>query len=72
MTTKDKPLPGWINDVIQTLPLFLTPAGTAIALSCSRRSIDRRIRSRELLAVRNGRRVLIPRAAVADFLARCA
>jgi len=69
MIQKDRS-PAWVDDVIRTLPLFLTPVGAATALGCSRRTVDRRIRARELEAVRNGRMVLIPRAAVAEFLSR--
>jgi excisionase family DNA binding protein len=64
--------PAWVEDMIRTLPLFLTPVGAAAALGCSRRTVDRRIRTLELEAVRNGRKVLIPRTAIAKFLSKCA
>ena len=67
MNQKDRP--AWIEDLIRALPLLLSPVAAAAALGCSRRTVDRRIRARELMAVRNGRRVLIPRTAVAEFLA---
>jgi excisionase family DNA binding protein len=72
MTPKPETVPAWITDTIEALPLFLTPVSAAAALGCSRRTVDRRIRSHELAMVRNGRKVLIPRTAVADFLARSA
>jgi excisionase family DNA binding protein len=72
MKTSHDPVPAWIEDTIRSLPLFLSPVAAAAALGCSRRTVDRRIRARQLSAVRNGRIVLIPRMAVADFLRRCA
>ncbi len=64
--------PAWVEDIIRTLPLFLTPVSAAAALGCSRRTVDRRLRTLELEAVRNGRKVLIPRTAIAKFLSKCA
>jgi len=39
-------------------------------LRCSKRTIERRVASEELAAVRNGRRVLVPVTAIRAFIAR--
>lgn len=59
----------WKNDLIKTLPPMLTRRAAAAALSISTKSVDRRVREKALTAVRCGRRTLIARASVIDFLA---
>src|SRR5437016_1239261 len=65
---KTLPLPPWAEDVCSSLPPLLTRQEAAAALKCSCKSIDRRIRSLELHAVKNGSRVLIPRLAIVELL----
>jgi excisionase family DNA binding protein len=60
----------WIEDVIADLPELVTTDEARLALRMSRRHLYRQIAAGRLQAVRRGvgRRVLLPRAAIAAYL----
>ena len=65
---RNKEPPKWAADLAASLRPLLTRDETAITLRCSRKTVDRRIREGLLKALRNGGRVVIPRAAVLAIL----
>ena len=56
------------NDLNETLPNVLTTHEFMRAVRCSRSKAYRLIRTKEILSVRIGRRILIPKAAVLKLL----
>jgi len=60
----------WIEDTVATLPALLTTDEAIGVLRTCRRNLYRKIAAGKLRAVKSGEggRVLIPRAAIADYL----
>jgi len=56
------------TDITETLPSVLTVRESMAALRASKSKLYRLIRTRELSAVKVGRRLLIPRAALVALL----
>jgi excisionase family DNA binding protein len=63
-------LPAWTEDLLAALPPLLTRDLSAKTLGVSKKTIDRRIRVGLLTMVRCGRRVLVPRVALVNYLTR--
>lgn len=61
-------LPAWAQDILEMLPPLVARAAAAKVLDLSQKSLDRRIAEKALVAVRPGRRVLIPRLALVSYL----
>ncbi len=68
-TSRAARFPEWIEDIGSTLPALLTRERAAEALTCSTRTLDRRIRLKQLFAIRDGGKVVVPRHAVLEYLA---
>lgn len=61
-------LPSWAADILDALPLLLEREDAARRLNMSMRTLDRRIRSGRLVALKDGGRVVIPRRSIVDML----
>lgn len=68
--------PDWIAEVVGALPLLATANEAARALRTTPRNLRRMIAAGRITAVRSresgSSRVLVPRAAIASYLASCA
>lgn len=64
------PSPAWAADVLAALPPLVTRARAREILCIGERTLDRRLALGDIRAIHNGRRVLIPRQAIVDYLAR--
>lgn len=58
MPDRTHTLPRWAADVLAQLPPLLSRDHAARVSTCSRKTIDRRVREGVLKSVRNGKRVL--------------
>ena len=58
----------WLDDAKESLDPFLDLATAREVLKCSKTTLWRRIRSGQLVSVRHGARVLIPRQALLALL----
>jgi excisionase family DNA binding protein len=67
---KQQDLPSWANDLLTTLPPLLERGEAALALHIGLRTLDRRLAEGSLAFTRSGGRVLIPRVAIVEHLAR--
>jgi excisionase family DNA binding protein len=66
--TQKTPLPEWLAEIERGLPLLAARQVAAETLGVTTKTIDRRIRAGQLVAVTHGARVLIPRKAIIDLL----
>jgi excisionase family DNA binding protein len=63
-------LPAWAQDILEALPLMVSRAQAATALGISKTELDRLVRAQVIRAIRQGRRVTIPRLEIVHYLMR--